>query len=419
MQARSRIALLLVVLAVVLTAAVLLRPPRDSDEQAEGASDAALRSLPYLTWVSSEETADKKGVTVHDTDRAHPGLNLYSPRESHRAFLIDMEGAVVHRWDTFIDEPDTWQLVEPVGDGELLVITPNRRLLRIDRDSEILWRLDRRVHHDVAVAASGELYVLAREETRAERPTGPVAVLDDVILRISAEGEIVDRLSIHALFGDLVAERSWQLLERWLRSPAAEAEMAENATKTGFRLQNGKPPDLYHTNSIEILDRDIPGVTRAGALLISIREISTVAIVDFEARRVDWAWGRGVIRRQHHPSLLDDGRILVYDNLGGRGGRTRVLEVDPTTNEIVWEYNGEPPEAFFSALRGGCQRLPNGNTLITESDRGRVFEITRAGEIVWEFYNPVTRAGGSERSAIYRMSRLAPDDSWVDSLLGR
>ncbi len=95
-----------------------------------------------------------------------------------------------------------------------------------------------------------------------------------------------------------------------------------------------------------------------------------------------------------------------------------MLEVDPVTDEIRWEYNGDPPEAFFSALRGGCQRLPNGNTLITESDRGRVFEITPEGEVVWEFYNPVTRSGGSERSAIYRLTRLEADDPWVGHVTG-
>lgn len=412
----TRIRILLGLLAAVLATALLVRPSGDDEEAASSTSDSALRSLPYLTWVPSDDSEDKRGVTIHDAERAHPGLNLYSPRESHRAFLLDMEGEIVHQWDTFIDEHDTWQLVEPVGEGELLVITPNRRLLRVDRDSNIRWRLDRRVHHDVAVAESGELYVLAREERRTQRSGRSVPILDDVILRLSPSGEIVDRLSIFSLFGDHVPARTWGLLERWLQSDAAIAQMEESARKTGFRLENGKPPDLFHTNSIEIMERDLPGVSRAGALLISIREISTVAIVDFDARRIDWAWGPGIIRRQHHPSLLDNGNILIYDNLGGRAGRTRVLEVDPVTDEIRWEFNGEPPETFFSALRGGCQRLPNGNTLITESDRGRVFEISPDGDVVWEFYNPVMRDGGKERSAIYRLRRLAPDAPWVADL---
>lgn len=44
--------------------------------------------------------------------------------------------------------------------------------------------------------------------------------------------------------------------------------------------------------------------------------------------------------------------------------------------------------------------------LITDSQAGRAFEVTRAGEIVWDFYNPDRRQG--ERAAIYRLTRLDP-----------
>ena len=54
---------------------------------------------------------------------------------------------------------------------------------------------------------------------------------------------------------------------------------------------------------------------------------------------------------------------------------------------------------FFSAVQGAAQALPNGNVLVTESTKGRVFEVTRDGEIVWEFWNPDrTAAGNAGRS---------------------
>ena len=43
---------------------------------------------------------------------------------------------------------------------------------------------------------------------------------------------------------------------------------------------------------------------------------------------------------------------------------------------------------MYSLVRSCQQQLPNGNVLITESDRGRLLEVTRAGEIVWEYWNP-------------------------------
>ena len=62
-----------------------------------------------------------------------------------------------------------------------------------------------------------------------------------------------------------------------------------------------------------------------------------------------------------------------------------------------------------------AERLPNGNTLITESDKGRAFEVTHAGEVVWEFWNPVILDG--KRARIYRLVRHTPER--VAALLGR
>jgi hypothetical protein len=57
---------------------------------------------------------------------------------------------------------------------------------------------------------------------------------------------------------------------------------------------------------------------------------------------------------------------------------------------MVWNYRDEDNDnvIFYSCFMSGCQRLPNGNTLITESNYGRIFEVHRKGEIVWEYVNP-------------------------------
>ena len=114
--------------------------------------------------------------------------------------------------------------------------------------------------------------------------------------------------------------------------------------------------------------------------------------------------------------MLENGHILVFDN-GTRRGSSRLLEIDPTNGDVVWKFEGTPPESFFSAWRGSSQRLPNGNTLICESERGRVFEVTHDGTLVWEFWNPEvagTREKGKRRG-IYRFMRLPP--ARVEALL--
>ena len=103
--------------------------------------------------------------------------------------------------------------------------------------------------------------------------------------------------------------------------------------------------------------------------------------------------------------LPGEGNILVFDNGGAAGfgkllgeptypnkyrNYSRVIEFDPITLEIVWEYQRRlrgPEEyyRFFSYYISGAQRLMNGNTLITEGSTGRVFEMTSSGELVWEY----------------------------------
>ena len=134
----------------------------------------------------------------------------------------------------------------------------------------------------------------------------------------------------------------------------------------------------------------------------------------------------GEISHQHAPTLLDNGNILLFDNgMHRRDGslicRSRVLEVNPVTNEIEWEYKADPPQSFYSSLISNARRLPNGNTLICEGMKGRIFEVTMDGEIVWEYINPFgssrsffsatsgTLGGWGLSKAIFHAYRYMPD----------
>jgi len=97
---------------------------------------------------------------------------------------------------------------------------------------------------------------------------------------------------------------------------------------------------------------------------------------------------------QHQSEFLKNGHIMLFDNKGGnkqsyyKFNKSRIIEFDPFTQQIYWEYTGDNQKLFFSHWLGYNQRLPNGNTLITESTQGHIFEVTPNKEIVWEYYNP-------------------------------
>ena len=100
----------------------------------------------------------------------------------------------------------------------------------------------------------------------------------------------------------------------------------------------------------------------------------------------------------------------MFDNQGC-DGKSKVVEFEPFTQEVVWSYRGDASNDFYSELSGSCQRLGNGNTLITESNRGRAFEVTADGTMVWEFFNP-NRAGDNKEliATLFEVVRVSRDN---------
>jgi outer membrane protein assembly factor BamB len=227
---------------------------------------------------------------------------------------------------------------------------------------------------------------------RAIHPTIPVR--DHFIQKLTAEGEPVEEASLTDIL---------------LNSPDV------------FRLQDVKPRekdgiqeiDLLHSNSIEWMRN--PELAKRNSLyaptnvLLCIRHQDAVVIVDWSTRKVVWSWGQGEISGPHDATLLSNGNILVFDNGLGRKW-SRVVEVDPIENQIRWQYKASNSSAFFTVARGASQRVPNGNTLITNSQKGMLFEVTPDGKMVWLYKNP-TPAEGHPRSAIVRARRVFEAES--------
>ncbi len=393
----------------------------------DGASEDAVNaitSLPYVRWVPASAGGGEptqSGVTRLDRERAYPGLNLYCPSTAAEAFLVDLEGRVVQSWSVEAGPDETFHHVELAPDGDLLAIVKDRRLIRLDRESNVVWSKEINVHHDVAFTDDGGIYTLTRRPRVVDTRVGKVPILDDFIALLTADGELEREISVFDLLGSHVPSSRLHRIRKEARAAGWPRKGFKADDGRGFDPTPDSWADVFHINSVEILERDVPGFCHRGDLLISSRVLDLIAVVDPREERATWVWGKGVFERQHHPRLLDGDTVLVFDN-GPRRKFSRVVEIDPLTREIVWEYwhRKRRDDGFFSASRGTAQRLPNGNTLVTESDRGRVFEITEGGELVWEFFSPWIREsadGGVERAAIYRMERLIdPRPGWLEEL---
>ena len=115
--------------------------------------------------------------------------------------------------------------------------------------------------------------------------------------------------------------------------------------------------------------------------------------------------------------LKGAGNLLYFDNNALRPGTTfsRVLEINPykgpmkdgvyvplmeagfdarhISKQIVWSYQSRDYTSFFSHYGSNMNRLPNGNTYVSASGGGQMFQVTAEGELVWEYINPCTIEG--------------------------
>jgi hypothetical protein len=368
--------------------------------------DEKLSTLAYLTWVPAGKSLNMSGVTRCLPTESFKGFNLYNSRDQSVAYLMDMKGTVVHRWQARQGDEDTWHHVKVCGDGDLLAIVKDRALMCLDFDSRLKWIKGMRFHHDISVAENGDIYTIVSREGFVIRAGLPFPVLLDYIAVLSPSGRIKREIPLYRLLKDFIPDKKFFHIYSWLLEPGVQQECRARKREKGCYLPMGTPADMLHTNAVEVISREVAGLCQRGDLLISMRELDMIAIIDPRREKLTWHWGPGVLEKQHQPTLLDNGHILVFDNGERERKYSRVVEIDPLEKKIVWQYRANPPRKFFSVSRGGNQRLPNGSTLITESDRGRVFEVTPAGKIVWEFYNPRLNKRQKTRAAIYRLTRV-------------
>jgi hypothetical protein len=364
------------------------------------ASPEAIRQLANLPYLQGYRPATTAGVVVHDRNRVLEGLNFFTSGHAPVATLMDMDGAVLKTWtaDAYKAFPGLvltgedrecgrfFRCARLLPDGGVVALFEQAGLVRLDAASHLLWAFRARTHHDVFVDPAGEIWVLSREmRVVAEmRPDEPV--WEDFVTQLSADGRFVRKISI---------------LEAFRRS--AYAPMLT-------RVQPG--PDVFHTNSLEVFDGSLAGRSpffRKGNILLSVRHLDTVAILDPREDRIVWALS-GLWRMQHCARLLGDGHLLLFDNLGEMGASSRVLELDPFTQEVLWRFGGVKGEDLFSDTNSFVQRLSNGNTLIGESNFGRALEVAPDHRVVWEFVNP-NRAGKKRElvATLYTLDRVRPD----------
>ncbi len=260
-------------------------------------------------------------------------------------------------------------------------------VLELDWDGNIVWEYrNPRLHHDHQRTREGTTILIAAEPLDPETSrrfahgdpgTPDGQVLSEALIEVDRDGRTIWEWHAHEhLDPDLERYRVGSGGNQWL-----------------------------HANAVYLLPD--------GNLMTSFNTLSEVIMLDKASGEVTWRLKPDMTMSQHNPTMLANGNIQLFDN-GSRRNFSRILEIRPQDQEIVWEYTGNPRDAFFSMNISGAQRLPNGNTLICEGRSARFFEVTPDKETVWEYISPFwTEHMGQKSRAVFRAHRYASDSGFI------
>jgi hypothetical protein len=333
--------------------------------------------------VTAADRGDVQGVTL---------LTSYWDRTTGLR-LIDARGNVLNHWR--VDPSQLWPR-SPHDDlasgsknhklnyihgaalldgGDVVFNIEHLGLVRMSPDGHVVWKLPRRTHHAVTPDEHGNLWVCGMRfiedpaDVRRRFPGLIAPVCEDCAMLVSPDGQVLREFSV------------------------LEALFARGAQRLIWRIGHTRVRDVLHLNDVEALPTAIADqypTLSAGDLVVSMRNICTVAVLDGQTGRIKWLDSDTFIR-QHDPDFIGDGWVRVLDNNtdaspDGRWlGGSRIVDIRPHTGERRVVYPTGSRSRFYTRTSGKSQTLPNGHLLITETRAGRAFQVDPRGRCVWQW----------------------------------
>ncbi len=396
------------------------------------------------------------GLLYSDKSKAFDGYTLVAPLQTNVTYLMDMDGNIINEWtcDTtpFYSEllpngnlirhgrlPDAW----PAYGGVSGV------LQEYDWSGNKVWEYKMFTpgvevsHHTFEVMPNGNYMLLGWEHKSYDEM---VKAGRDVNLpghSVFKDGMKINGRMVEGIWPDFVREINrqgetvweWHVWDHLGKGPD---KIDINVFLTPKRSPVQAGPDWTHFNGVSYNPN-------TDQVALTSRNLGEVYIIDKKTGNIVSRWGNPAnygegkfpsgyyddgdteLFGPHAPDWTSDTTVSIFDNGDARlsANYSRAVEVDVTTGKIVWQWRpadvGTTPSNFYTATQGGCQKLPNGNWLITSTNTGgHTIEVTPDKEIVWEFINPLGRGnkvyatsgkhGQTGQFMVHKSLRYAKDD---------
>jgi len=428
----------------------------------------------YVIEYSGGSVPATAGLLGRDA-RLQEGYTLFGPTQTRNAYLIDSSGRLVNSWQSAYSGLSMYLL--PSGDLMRNGVIQNGSfpggsgfggagmLERYDWSGALQWQFryadsSSFHHHDFEPMPNGNVLLIAWE--RKTRTQALDAGRNPSLLRQAALWplKVVEIEPSGASGGRVVWEwHAWDhLIQDFDPTKAnygqvdAHPELVDLNYDTNYGMS-----DWLHTNAVNYN-------AKLDQILLSVRQFSEIWIIDHGTTTAEAAghtggrrgkggdllyrWGNPQTYRagtsadqrlfgQHDAEWIPDhlpggGNILVFNNGNGRPGTMQHSSVEELVPPLVnggyvrtgaafgpqgptWIYRAPVPSDFYSPYVSGSQRRENGNTLVCDGNHGRLFEVTRQGDTVWEYLSPITLGNAmrqgeqSYRNEVFRCQGYAPD----------
>ena len=410
-------------------------------------------------------------------DGASPGFTLFAPMSSDTTYLIDLDGQVVRTWKSDMDPSawvyllDNGHVLRGGSDPGTSVFRgggQGGRFQEFDFDGQLVWDFKFNEnflpHHDVAVLPNGNVLAIvwesrtADEARRAGRRNGFIhkdGIWPDMLIEIEPQRPNGARIVWEWHMWDHLIQNVDAVLDNYGDLSQHPERIDLNGDTAGVLVPPRNPArDVFHTNAVAYN----PALDQ---ILLSVPTFNEVWVIDHSTTTQEaagrtggrtgkggdllyrWgnaeAYGRGaphdrLLGFQHDARWIPPGRpgaghVMVFNNRAPSPNSTdtKVYEFIPPVDDQgryflpangpfgptgpMWTYS--KPDSFQASHVSGAERLENGNTLISSGPQGRLFEVTSAGEIVWEYWSPYSDALAGSNSAsafsLFRAIKIAPD----------
>lgn len=328
----------------------------------------------YKTLTLLKKNTRRQDPLLFMTPDATKGLRLIYGSFDHQkglngALLLSAAGELLWEW-VVTEEGLPWRLIAneerkfPHGilvqdDGSLIFTFDNgMSLQKFDRCSNRVWAEKAKVDHSLHRDPQGHIWAVMAPNSLGQFDGNT--------------GKIRKRINMN------------RLLKANPKIDPLGIRQIDYANKSRWTVKGG---GYWHPNDVEPLPKEYASAFpqfEPGDLLVSFRSINLVFVVAPKTLKIKW-WRSGAWRRQHDPDWQPNGTITVFNN-NMHNDVSSIVQIDPKTFKHETLFNGVE-EHFYTWMRGKHEVLENGHIAISSPQQGRVFEVNKEGEVVFEFVN--------------------------------